>query len=333
MQVEQTKKLLAKIMAGDDNNEQDILDQHVSRVWSDTTPRRSPGNLSPCAQFQRRRPQHEMMIAGGSMSPDRDGSSIKICKFLLLLQAHNHRCVHQNRCPTQTCASSASGAASTPTVASVSSRPTRWLWTTGTRQVFRVAAAYRGCSEHKWGHRQLLHRQLTAKWRSSFTMIEGVLNINFNKSIRLNFIVHLANRNATSSNLRCLRRTSYHRLCQPKTSCYHLQWFHQPQQLLNMQQPLYAISPTKMCHILLRFRVDIRQRWDSLKIICRRREIFGEFLLEPSHENTFSSRFSTDFSSKLSLMTWKPESSTRNSPTTPMCCHCTREKWRHTWSW
>ena len=32
----------------DDDNDQDILDQHVSRVWSDLTPSRSPGRISPC---------------------------------------------------------------------------------------------------------------------------------------------------------------------------------------------------------------------------------------------------------------------------------------------
>ncbi|XP_044732695.1 axin isoform X2 [Chrysoperla carnea] len=31
----------------DDDNDQDILDQHVSRVWADLTPNRSPGRLTP----------------------------------------------------------------------------------------------------------------------------------------------------------------------------------------------------------------------------------------------------------------------------------------------
>lgn len=43
----------------DDDDDQDILDQHVSRVWSDMTPHRSPGTLSPSMQFGRRKPQHE----------------------------------------------------------------------------------------------------------------------------------------------------------------------------------------------------------------------------------------------------------------------------------
>lgn len=55
-------------MLDDDNDDQDILDQHVSRVWSDRTPLRSPGNLSPCNalnQFQRRKP-HETAFSCGS---------------------------------------------------------------------------------------------------------------------------------------------------------------------------------------------------------------------------------------------------------------------------
>lgn len=31
----------------EDDNDQDILDQHVSRVFSDLTPLRSPGRISP----------------------------------------------------------------------------------------------------------------------------------------------------------------------------------------------------------------------------------------------------------------------------------------------
>lgn len=53
-------------MPDDDKDDQDILDQHVSRVWSDMTPHRSPGNLSPCNNpFQRRKPHHEMTFAAG----------------------------------------------------------------------------------------------------------------------------------------------------------------------------------------------------------------------------------------------------------------------------
>lgn len=53
----------------DDKDDQDILDQHVSRVWSDRTPHRSPGNISPGNQLghQFRRKPHDMQfVAGGS---------------------------------------------------------------------------------------------------------------------------------------------------------------------------------------------------------------------------------------------------------------------------
>lgn len=52
-------------MLDDDKDDQDILDQHVSRVWADRTPHRSPGNLSPGnPMFQRRKPYD--IAAGGS---------------------------------------------------------------------------------------------------------------------------------------------------------------------------------------------------------------------------------------------------------------------------
>ncbi|KAG5681122.1 hypothetical protein PVAND_010582 [Polypedilum vanderplanki] len=60
----------AKLMLGDDKDDQDILDQHVSRVWSDRTPLRSPGNMSPCNtsnQFQRTK-QYETVLSCGSSS-------------------------------------------------------------------------------------------------------------------------------------------------------------------------------------------------------------------------------------------------------------------------
>ncbi|KAH8275975.1 hypothetical protein KR044_011371, partial [Drosophila immigrans] len=41
--------------AVDDDNDQDILDQHVSRVWQDQTPHRSPGTMSPCPPIPSRR--------------------------------------------------------------------------------------------------------------------------------------------------------------------------------------------------------------------------------------------------------------------------------------
>ena len=53
-------------MLEDDKDDQDILDQHVSRVWNERTPHRSPGNLSPCNQFQRRKAHELSFVAGGS---------------------------------------------------------------------------------------------------------------------------------------------------------------------------------------------------------------------------------------------------------------------------
>ncbi|XP_058061545.1 axin isoform X1 [Anopheles bellator] len=45
----------------DDDNDQDILDQHVSRVWSDLTPSLSPGTMSPCpANLVSRTRRHEL---------------------------------------------------------------------------------------------------------------------------------------------------------------------------------------------------------------------------------------------------------------------------------
>ncbi|CAG9806135.1 unnamed protein product [Chironomus riparius] len=75
LEVEQSKSnklfadaISAKLMLDDDKDDQDILDEHVSRVWSDRTPLRSPGNLSPgnpLNQFQRRK-MHETTFSCGS---------------------------------------------------------------------------------------------------------------------------------------------------------------------------------------------------------------------------------------------------------------------------
>nr|XP_029736142.1 axin-like isoform X1 [Aedes albopictus]XP_029736143.1 axin-like isoform X1 [Aedes albopictus]XP_029736144.1 axin-like isoform X1 [Aedes albopictus]XP_029736145.1 axin-like isoform X1 [Aedes albopictus]XP_029736146.1 axin-like isoform X1 [Aedes albopictus] len=51
----------------EDDSDQDILDKHVSRVWSDLTPSRSPGTMSPCPNISRAR-RHEVGGFGGSMS-------------------------------------------------------------------------------------------------------------------------------------------------------------------------------------------------------------------------------------------------------------------------
>lgn len=69
----QSNKLLAdairqKFPVDDNDNDQDILDQHVSRVFSDLTPNRSPGTMSPCPNISRAR-RHELSVfPGGSMS-------------------------------------------------------------------------------------------------------------------------------------------------------------------------------------------------------------------------------------------------------------------------
>lgn len=53
----------------EEDNDQSILDQHVSRVWSDLTPQRSPGTISPCpAVPNRRRTGHEVTTVDGENS-------------------------------------------------------------------------------------------------------------------------------------------------------------------------------------------------------------------------------------------------------------------------
>lgn len=55
----------------DEDNDQDILDQHVSRVWKDQTPHRSPGTMSPCPPLpsRRRTITHDSgMLSDGAMS-------------------------------------------------------------------------------------------------------------------------------------------------------------------------------------------------------------------------------------------------------------------------
>lgn len=59
---------ILKKLQPDDDNDQSILDQHVLRVWSDLTPHRSPGTVSPCPDMQRMR-SHDIGIGS-------DGSSI-----------------------------------------------------------------------------------------------------------------------------------------------------------------------------------------------------------------------------------------------------------------
>lgn len=60
----------------DDDDDQDILDQHVSRVWSDMTPHRSPGTLSPSMQFGRRKPQHEFSAGTSEFNNNYNGNDL-----------------------------------------------------------------------------------------------------------------------------------------------------------------------------------------------------------------------------------------------------------------
>ncbi|XP_020811968.1 axin isoform X3 [Drosophila serrata] len=67
----------------DEDNDQDILDQHVSRVWKDQTPHRSPGTMSPCPPVpsRRRTATHDSgMVSDGAMSLS--GQSMKHSKSM-----------------------------------------------------------------------------------------------------------------------------------------------------------------------------------------------------------------------------------------------------------
>ncbi|KAJ6635954.1 Axin, partial [Pseudolycoriella hygida] len=48
----------------EEDNDQSILDQHVSRVWSDLTPHISPGTISPCPPVPSRRRAHDPITTG-----------------------------------------------------------------------------------------------------------------------------------------------------------------------------------------------------------------------------------------------------------------------------
>lgn len=76
----------------DEDNDQDILDQHVSRVWKDQTPHRSPGTMSPCPPIpsRRRTATHDSgMVSDGAMSlsrfPFHQFDLINLTKFKLLV--------------------------------------------------------------------------------------------------------------------------------------------------------------------------------------------------------------------------------------------------------
>lgn len=48
-----------------EEDDQSILDHHVSRIWSDSTPHRSPGTKSPCPAVPSRRRPHDPITTGG----------------------------------------------------------------------------------------------------------------------------------------------------------------------------------------------------------------------------------------------------------------------------
>lgn len=91
----------ARLMA-DDTDNQDILDNHVSRVWNERTPHRSPGNLSPGTQFTRARRPHENMVAIGLSASKRFVNSL-LYKFLNFssTKVHNLRCARLSPCRNQ----------------------------------------------------------------------------------------------------------------------------------------------------------------------------------------------------------------------------------------
>lgn len=62
-----TEAILKKLPSVDDSD-QSILDDHVSRVWSDLTPHRSPGTISPCPVIGRSRRTHDSGISADSAS-------------------------------------------------------------------------------------------------------------------------------------------------------------------------------------------------------------------------------------------------------------------------
>lgn len=65
-------------------SDQDILDQHVSRVWSDLTPIRSPGQNTPGQNTGKRRPvQESSTLFGPCTSKISYFSNKKILKLMV----------------------------------------------------------------------------------------------------------------------------------------------------------------------------------------------------------------------------------------------------------
>lgn len=86
---------LKRFQSEEDN--QSILDQHVSRVWSDLTPHLSPGTVSPCPVVPNRRRTHDSIAAGGDGKDFSDLNSIGSTKFFARFQPVN-QCDIQNQC-------------------------------------------------------------------------------------------------------------------------------------------------------------------------------------------------------------------------------------------
>lgn len=79
----------------EEDNDQLILDQHVSRVWADS-PHRSPGTISPCPALPTRRRTHDLVTTGGDgkiNSISLGFGLIYFCRFQLVNQ-----CDIQNPC-------------------------------------------------------------------------------------------------------------------------------------------------------------------------------------------------------------------------------------------
>lgn len=70
---------LKRFQSEEDN--QSILDQHVSRVWSDLTPHLSPGTISPCPVVPNRRRTHDSITTGGDGKEFSDFQSIDSPNF------------------------------------------------------------------------------------------------------------------------------------------------------------------------------------------------------------------------------------------------------------
>lgn len=81
----------------DNKNDQDILDQHVTRVFD--SPLRSPGNMSPGTnQFLRRKPHQESLVISSGSKLNFHYHTITITSNYnnVNSQAPNHRCEHRD---------------------------------------------------------------------------------------------------------------------------------------------------------------------------------------------------------------------------------------------